>query len=276
MQSPSRRCRAVVAATVALGVAMIGFPSVAVAVEPSVKEQVDVLNAQAVEKFEAKEYEEAVELFEQAYDLQPEPNYLFNIGRIYEESGNLEKAVEYYERFVKEPAVPLESREQGLERLRVLRAILKETAPEDEPEPEEEPEPDEEPEPEPEPEPDEEPEPERDKLRIAGYALIGAGGAGLATGGVLAGLALARNNELVELHTLEQRDATASQGRGMALGADILFGVGGAMVTAGLVMVIVSVKRSKQAAGKEAVARHPSVSPWASRRAAGASLTLSF
>ena len=120
---PGRTLRSVVAGTVALALGLAAVPSVAWA-GPSVQEQVDALNSEAVEKFQAKEYDEAVELFEQAYALQPEPNYLFNIGRIREEQGNLESAVEYYERFVKEPGVPLEAREKGLERLRVAHAAF--------------------------------------------------------------------------------------------------------------------------------------------------------
>jgi tetratricopeptide (TPR) repeat protein len=238
--------------------------------DESTKKKVDAINAEAVEKFQAKEYDEAVALFEQAYELQPEPNYLFNIGRIYEESGNLAKSVEFYERFVKEPGVPLDARERGLERLRVLRAIIEETAPEPEPEPE----PEVEPEPEPEPvvaPPPEDPKPS--KLRVAGYVLLGTGAATLAVGGVLAGLALQRANTLEGQHTYEERNDTADQGRGMALSADILFGVGGAVAAAGLVMVLVSLPRKKAA---DAAAMRPSLAPWATRRSAGLAATLRF
>lgn len=237
------------------------------------KEQVDKLNAEAVEKFQAKQYDEAAALFEQAYDLQPEPNYLFNIGRIYEESGNLAKSVEYYERFVKEPGVPLDARERGLERLRVLRAILEETAPEPEPEVEPEPEPEPKVTPEPEPTPKPEPKPEErrpSKLRIAGYALLGTGGAVLIGGGVLGGLALGRANALEGQHTYEERKDTATSGRGMALGADIMFGVGGALAAAGLVMVLVSLKRRPTESARA------SLSPWASLRGTGMTATVRF
>jgi tetratricopeptide (TPR) repeat protein len=236
------------------------------------KEQVEKLNAQAVEKFQAKQYDEAAALFEQAYELQPEPNYLFNIGRIYEESGNLEKSVEYYERFVKEPGVPLDARERGLERLRVLRAILEETAPEPEPEPD----PDlEDPEPEPETKPETTPEAtpgkaKPSKLRIAGYALLGVGGGVLIGGGVLGGLALGRANALEGQHTFEERDDTATRGRSMALGADIMFGVGGAVAAAGLVMVLVSLKK-KPSEGARA-----GLSPWAGPRGTGLTATVRF
>lgn len=242
------------------------------AAEPSVKEQVDALNARAIEKFQGKEYEEAVALFEEAYALQPEPNYLFNIGRIYEESGNLEKSVEFYERFVKQPGVPLDARERGLERLRVLRAILEETAPKPEPEDEPKPEPEVTTKPEPEPEPEVTPpaEPKPPKLRVAGYVVLGTGAAALATAGVLGGLALGRSNTLADQHTLELRNDTAENGRVMALTADILFGVGGAAAAAGLVMVLVTLKKKPEAAARVGL------SPWATRRSTGLAATLRF
>ena len=82
------------------------------------------LSAQAVERFEAKDYDGAVELFEQAYAVDPQPNYLFNIGRVYEEKGDLEKAVEFYQRFVGQSGVDLESRQAATERLKVLREAV--------------------------------------------------------------------------------------------------------------------------------------------------------
>lgn len=274
---PSYR-RTVLAGVVAMGLALGPRPALASSAPETsspFKEQIDKLNAEAVEKFQAKQYDEAAALFEQAYDLQPEPNYLFNIGRIYEESGNLEKSVEYYERFVKEPGVPLEARERGVERLRVLRAVLEETAPKPEAEPEPEPEVEPEPEPEPKvtPEPKPEPKPEErrpSKLRIAGYALLGTGGAVLIGGGVLGGLALGRASTLEGQHTYEERRDTATSGRGMALGADIMFGVGGALAAAGLVMVIVSLKRRPTESARA------SLSPWAGLRSTGMTATVRF
>jgi tetratricopeptide (TPR) repeat protein len=264
-----RVLRPLLAAAVALGLSLAPLPVRAAG--PSVKEQVDALNARAIEKFQAKEYDAAVALFEEAYALQPEPNYLFNIGRIYEESGNLEQSVEFYERFVKQPGVPLDARERGLERLRVLRAILEETAPRqpkpDESEPEPEPEPLAQPEPEPPAQPEDQKPP---KLRIAGYAVLGTGGALLVTGGVMAGLALGRANALEDQHTLEERRDTADRGRSMALTADILFGVGGAAAVAGLVMVLVTREKKPTAAARAGI------TPWATRRGTGVAATLRF
>ncbi len=254
--------------------------------------EVDAINAQAIDKFKAKEYDEAAALFERAYDLSPEPNYLFNIGRIFEEKGDLERSVEFYERFVKEPAVPLEARERGLERLRVLRAIIEETAPPEEQPVEEQPVEEQPVEEQPvEEQVEEQPVEESgnvdplhgdddakagpSKLRIAGYALLGTGAAVLAGGGVVAGLAFQRSNNLEDQHTFEERETTVTQGQNMALTADILFAAGGAVAAAGLVMIIVSLKKKPQLSGPAAASR-TRVSPWASRRGGGLAATVRF
>lgn len=221
-------------------------------------EEVEAVVAEAVTKFQAKEYEAAVVLFEQAYEMSPEPNYLYNIGRVYEESGNLEKAVEFYGRFVKLGEVDLGAREVALERLRVLRGVLEETAEKpDEPIPDEtpdevddptgaEPTDDEEVQ---DPVPDEPKKP--DGMRIAGFVLLGVGVGAVAGGGAFGALALARENDLNTLATLETRDSAVTRGKRNALAADILFGVGGAMVVTGVVLVALSY--SKKRAGQRAM-----------------------
>ena len=82
--TPSYR-RALLAGVIALGLGLGPRPAYSHEYEGAApegpnpfKEQVEALNAQAVEKFQAKQYDEAAALFEQAYDLNPEPNYLFN------------------------------------------------------------------------------------------------------------------------------------------------------------------------------------------------------
>ena len=111
----------------------------------------------------------AVDLFEQAYAIDPQPNYLFNIGRVYEEKGDLKKAVEYYQRFVQEPGVQIESRDRAAQRLRVLKAIV-----EDDKNPDQQPEgpKPEEPKAEPLPTttPQDAPDPNRN-MRLSGYGL---------------------------------------------------------------------------------------------------------
>jgi len=270
--------------TTAFGLGVAGLsPSVALAapvaaavVTEAPQEEVDAIVAQAVEKFQAKEYDEAAALFEQAYELSPEPNYLFNIGRVYEQAGNLEKAVEFYARFVKEPEVELGAREVALERLRVLRGVLEETS--EKPPPEEEDPVDEVADPtEPEDPPPDDPPPEDPEdapkkpnpLRITGFVLLGVGVGAVAGGGALGGIALGHENDLNTLNTLETRDDAVTKGKRSALVADILFGVGGAMLVTGVVLVAVSY------AGKNK-SRRAAVAPTLTRRGAGIAAEVRF
>ncbi len=214
----------------------------------------DALNAAAVQRFQAKDFEGAAQLFERAFEIDPNPNYLFNIGRVYEQSGDINKAVDYYQRFVQSPGVELESRELALKRLRVLREIQKETqAPEQTPPPEQPP-------PEPEgPEPGAtgpvdggDPPGKLSTLEIAGYAVLGVGGAALIAGGVFGGLALSQQSELDSQMSFENRQEIIQSGETNALVADIMFISGGALAVAGLVMAVVG--RSKR---KRALAQSP-------------------
>ena len=206
---------------------------------------VDELNAEAVQKFKDKEYEEAISLFEQAYALSPEPNYLFNIGRVYEEKGDFPKAIEHYDRFINSPEVELRARDLALERLRVLRAIMAETKVEDPTAAE--------------PEADEQPtgfvldtpppsaSPRMPPLRVAGLVLIGVSVAALGAGAGLGGAALGRTRALEDTRGLEARDAIIRRGQGFAKAADGLFIAGGVLAATGLALALASLRRPRGA-----------------------------
>ena len=208
------------------------------------------LTDQAVARFQAKDYEGAVELFERAYENDRNPNYLFNIGRVYEESGDLDKSVEYYGRFVNEPGVDLESREIALKRLRVLKEILSQTAAAKEP--------DKPPEPAEGPQEGDTPPVDDGKRKlsgaeIAGYSVMGLGGAAMIVGGVFGGLALSQQSKLDTQMSLENRQEVIKSGETNALAADILIISGGVLVATGLIVALVG-RRNARAKSK-AVAR---------------------
>lgn len=208
----------------------------------------DALSDEAITRFKAKDYEGAADYFERAYNVDPRPNYLFNIGRVYEEAGQLPEAVRYYERFLREPGVDLESREIALQRLRVLRAIIAETTPKEpaktEPEPEVKPvEPARIDAPPPEPEG---PPPRARKLRIAGYTLLGLGGAGLVTGAAFGGIARKQSSELAMTDGYDTRQELIRVGQQNAKIADVALLAGGIVTLTGLVLVLVTLSgRSK-------------------------------
>lgn len=205
------------------------------------------LSDQAIERFKAKDYDTAANLFEQAHALDPNPNYLFNIGRVYEEKGDITKAVDFYQRFVKEPGVQIESRDLAVQRLRVLKAILAETEQKPEPKPEG-------PKPE-ETKPDsktvakpgvDNPDPNRN-MRLAGYGLLGVGGVSMIIGGIFGGLALAKKSDLDGTALANERSPLAQSGRTFALVSDVTLFTGVGLAATGLVLVLVARSRTKAA-----------------------------
>jgi tetratricopeptide (TPR) repeat protein len=254
------------AAVAALALQLSTIPTATASVPPApgseAAAEVEELNAAAVEAFKNKEYDEAARLFEAAYDKNPEPNYLFNIGRVYEEKGDFESAIEWYDKFIHLPEVELQAREIALERLRVLRAIVAESKAE-----QEEAQPKDEPEPQPDDEGKRKPTP---PLRIAGYVLLGVGGAALIAGAAFGGAALQRNNDLDSLNTLEQRNDAIDKGKRNALVADSLFIAGGVIALTGLVLTLASLKKGK---GKS---QRASVTPSIARGHAGVAARVRF
>jgi tetratricopeptide (TPR) repeat protein len=235
------------------------------------KDEAATLSDQAIEKFQAKDYEGAVALFEKAYGIDPNPNYLFNIGRVYEEAGNLEKAVEFYAKFVKQPGVDLDSREEALSRLKVLRAIVEETTekpPEEKPEekPEDKPVVDNTP---PEPVVDQDAQRKRKLMRGVGFGLLGVGAAALIGGGVAGGLAQGDHNKAGAAETPTENLDLLGSSQTKSLAANVLFGVGGAFLLTGVILVAVGFTKPKPTSR---VALAPSFGP----RGGGVAFRLRF
>jgi tetratricopeptide (TPR) repeat protein len=198
------------------------------------------LSDEAVRQFEQAEYDAAIELFEQAHAKDPQPNYLYNIARVYEEKGDFAAAVEWYQRFVGEPRVDLEARENAIARLKVLRDALEQLRDE----PEAAPQRTKEPVPEPEvrfaetPDRDIAPDDRVRKARIAGYTMMGLGGAALVVGGVFGGLALRNDNDANDAEFVDTAMGLRDQARTQARVADGMLVSGGILAGVGLVVVL--------------------------------------
>jgi tetratricopeptide (TPR) repeat protein len=225
----------VATAAVALSVAFAPLPTfAAVAPEEAAAETPDALSAAAVEAFRAGEYDKAVDLFQRAYTLDPQPNYLFNIGRVYEEKGDLAKAVANYQEFVKQPGVDIEAREAATERLKVLRKTLAELEDDKEPEPGPKVEPGVD-----EPTPaDEAAAKKKRKMRIAGYSLLGVGGATLVIGAVFGGLAIGKSNDAKDAAFVDDELSLRKEAKGRAQVGDGLLITGGVLAAVGLGLVL--------------------------------------
>ena len=241
----------------------------------------DALSDAAVAAFKAREYDKAVDLFQQAYSLDPQPNYLFNIGRVYEEKGDLEKAVANYQEFVKQPGVDLEARENATARLKVLRQTLDQLREDAEPEAK----------------PDTTPVAEgptpaeqaaaakKRKMRIAGYSLLGVGGGALVIGAVFGGLAVGKSNDAKDAAFVDDKLSLRQEAKGRAAVGDGLLITGGVLAAAGLALVLATLGKGRGKAGTDTAASRvrrglavrPALGPTgAGRWGAGLSLGGSF
>lgn len=240
----------------------------------SAKAQADALSDEAVTRFSAEDFDGAIELFEQAYALDAQANYLFNIGRVHEERGDLAAAVDYYQRFVGSKGVDLEARQNATARLKVLSQALEALEPETQPEQTTETEPETLG---PDDSEDDSQANRKRSLRIAGYTLLGVGGGALVVGGVFGGLALNRSNSADDQRFVDDALRLRDEARVRARVADAMFIAGGVFAATGLAIVLSTVGEKKRGdaapAGKTTAARW---SPWASPRGAGLSLSGQF
>lgn len=239
----------------------------------------DALSDRAKERFEARDFEGAVELFTAAHALDPQPNYLFNVGRVYEEKGDLARAVEYYQRFLGEPGVDLESRGLATERLRVLREALEQLRTETKSDAEEPP-----------PPPvathpddggaapaDTAGPPGKDrKLRITGYSLLGVGGAALLAGSVVGGVALRITRDADDAMFVDEQASLRREARTRAAAADALFVSGGVLAAVGLVIVLSTLGPGRRTAARRHRERATTWAPLVTREGAAVSVTHQF
>ncbi|MEM7156341.1 MAG: tetratricopeptide repeat protein [Myxococcota bacterium] len=248
--------------------------------EASRRDAVDERIEAGRSKFDAGDYVGAVAEFEAAYEIDPDPNFLYNIGRTYEEGGQLAAAADYYRRYARQPGISLEMRRKTSERIKVLDEVLAQTEPEQAPEPEpvveSAPPSVAEPEYEPRPRPvrslgtDDGLERAGRGLRIAGYSMLAVGASTLAAGGVLGGLASRDASQLETTEEPQTRIDLIERGRARSLAADVSFIAGGIIATTGLVVALVGVGRRNQ--GR----RRASLAPALGRHGASASLRVRF
>lgn len=76
----------------------------------------------AVEAYQAGDYEASIKLFARLYELDPNPFSLYNIGRCYEELGQLDRAAQFYQRALARGGLPEDARVEAVERLTAIEA----------------------------------------------------------------------------------------------------------------------------------------------------------
>lgn len=104
---------AVVAAALTFG----GVPASVWAQDEDTTKQVEELSGKAAAAYKEGNYDKAVELFEQAYELQAVPNLLFNIAKVYEKLEDWDAAIANYRKFVTAPDADSGARETALNRI---------------------------------------------------------------------------------------------------------------------------------------------------------------
>lgn len=227
----------------ALGVAFIAPVAGARAQDTSYEEPADEgrqraleLYEQSAERYDAGDYEVAVALLEEAYDLAPEPILLYNLARAEENLGHLARAIERYEAFLEaRPETPnraaIEARVRNYRdqlarhaaeqaereeaaRLELERAVTDAARP-------------------------------QRTAKVAPWVVAGAGVLVLAVAGALGGLSLeARSQAESDPTFLGTRDAS-DRAVALAWGADLGFVVGGAALVLGVIWGIVDVRGAR-------------------------------
>lgn len=209
---------------------------------PAAATEAEFLLEQAATAYDRDDFEAAIAAFEAAYALEGDPACLFNIGRVHEEAGELQLALDRYKEFVLQPQVALEDRAMANERIGVLRALLQTV--QDSPSP-------------PPALPDdraaqfdESPRPARGAraqpsrgLIIAGGVSAGVGVGTIAVGALFQGLSRSTAQDVPSAPNPRQRDTLVARARREATTGDVLLVSGAVLVTVGLPLLAVGLAR---------------------------------
>ena len=234
-------------------VALLLGPSVALAQEEPPQNETASFESEVEagkSAYHSGDYGRAAEAFQRAYALRPSPSLLYNIARAHDAAGELERAEEYYARFIEAPGISQSSRADAVARLKTIRDIRRMQAEKEAPKEEvkaaktedvAEPKP-------PAPQPVEPKQPQRKSASPVSWVLIGTGGASL-VGSVVTGLmSQAAHDELTDLgypDAVAAADAQTAQdkrrsGRTLQIVSATLAGTGAALVAGGLVTYFVT------------------------------------
>lgn len=226
--------------------------------------RVEELSNQARARYKAKDFEGAIALYEQAYELEQVANLRFNIARCYEKLEEWEAAIENYEAFVTAPEVESSARKGAMDRIKKIQEIIDIEDPASSGEPAKPK----------DPTPPQEPEP-KGKSKAPAFAVIGAG-ALLVGGGATFGV-LARNQQTTfeQATTTEAKQLAQKTGKRNALIADGMYVLGAAAITTGVIMLARG--GQEEAAARSGGEETASLwSGWLTRGSAGVQVHVTF
>ena len=254
-------------AALAAAVLLLAVPAVARAksAAPSARAEVTRLAKLSHQQYQAGDYAAAAQTLLQAYELEPVPALLFNVAKTFEKAGNVEQAMRFYQRYIDAENSDPKLIRQASHALDALRLQQDEKARKDR---------------------ESADKAAADKAaadkaadksvgdsathetvrgdgqqlpaveqrapprsRAVPYTLVGVGLVGVGAGAVL-GLSAQSlaNQEKASTDAVDKPDLR-SKAKQRALFADVAYGVGGAALVAGVVMIFLEPKQEKLAAG---------------------------
>ncbi|MBL9025906.1 MAG: tetratricopeptide repeat protein [Myxococcales bacterium] len=214
---------------VALALSLNVIPTRVALAGPSDEAKAGQLFDKAEAEYQAGHFREAIDLLLEAQRLAPDAVLHYNLARAYEGLGELDPALASYRAYLEaDPKTKdrgaVEARIKTLEQLKADRSAPKPAPPgppADRPPP---------------------PPAEPDSASPVPWVIAGIGALGLGAAGVLGGLSLSKSNEAEEPATSgEDAARLTDEAQTFATGANVTFGVAGAILAAGLVWGIVDV-----------------------------------
>lgn len=231
-----------------------------------VTKKVEELSGQAATAYGAGDYEKAIDLFKQAYALQPVPNLLFNIAKVYEKTENWDEAEKNYRDFIKSPDADSKAREVALERLDAIAEIKRAAAEANKP-------PEETDKPPVDEKPRDLPPPPPKKASIVPWIVMG-GGVALVGGGVVFGiLASGQQSKFDAAETADDKRTFRKNGKTFAAVADGMYGAGAIAGIVGVILLLTSGGSDSAPAQAQAIVPTGWVGPHGQ---AGVGLSLQF
>ncbi|MBL9023845.1 MAG: hypothetical protein JNL21_16745 [Myxococcales bacterium] len=195
--------------------------------EGSDTERAEKLFAESAEAYKAGRFERAIELLEEAHRLTGEPVLLFNLAKAHEGRGDLPKAIEAYDAYLRDAKL-VPDRGAIEERLKTLRAQVASRS-------------------------ELEKKAEAERLRAeraerdrpspspVPWVLAGVGVAGLVTGAALGVVAKGKEEDAGDAANQVEASDIRDEAERFALGANVAFGIGGAVLTGAIIWGIVDV-----------------------------------
>ncbi|HZO14449.1 MAG TPA: tetratricopeptide repeat protein [Polyangiaceae bacterium] len=182
---------------------------------------------ESAEHYRAGRFDRAIQLLEEAHRLSGEPVLLFNLAKAHEGKGDRKAAIALYQRYLRE-ADDVPDRGAIERRIATLRAQMEEQRALERKIAQERRRADEAAREKPTPSP-------------IPWVLAGVGVAGLAVGGALAGVAASKESDVEEEPVQLEAEKLLEEAKTLAIGANVAFAVGGALLIGGATWGIVDV-----------------------------------